>query len=147
MLRSKTCLTDVNVWLALAADRHVHHAVAAAWFESLAEQEAAFCRVTQMGFLRLLTNRAVMGEDVLGAVGAWRCYKLLRRDWRVTFAPEPPGLEENWIGLMTPYAGASWTDAYLAAFAMGHGYCLASFDAGFRRWKDLRLHLLRPNAD
>ncbi len=146
MLRSKTCLTDVNVWLALATDRHVHHAAATAWFRSLPEEGAVFCRVTQMGLLRLLANRAVMGEDVLSPAVAWGRYALLRRDWRVGFAPEPLGFEQRWIALMTQAGGASWTDAYLAAFALGHGYSLASFDGGFRRWKELRFHLLRSAA-
>ena len=139
MPRSKTCLTDVNVWLALARERHQHHAVARAWFYSLGEEGAAFCRITQMGFLRLLTSRATMGDDVVGALEAWRHYKSLRRGWRVTFASEPAGLERVWIELMRAAPGArSWTDAYLAAFAMAHGYTLVSFDQGFRRWTNLR---------
>ncbi len=67
----------------------------------------------------------------------------LRRDWRVTFATEPAGVETGWIHLMsaTP-APPSWTDAYLAAFASGHGYGLVSFDRDFARWKDLRFRRL-----
>ncbi len=38
----------------------------------------------------------------------------------------------------------SWTDAYLAAFAIGHSYTLVSFDRGFGRWRDLRFQLLAP---
>jgi hypothetical protein len=72
MPRSKTCLTDANVWLALAAERHQHHAAARDWFLALGEEQAAFCRVTQMSFLRLLTNRTVMGEDVVPAGGLGR---------------------------------------------------------------------------
>jgi len=144
MLRSKTCLTDVNVWVALATERHEHHAVARAWFSSLGEGEAAFCRITQMGFLRLLTSPAVMRQDVIGPVEAWRHYRALRRDWRVTFAREPARLESYWMDLMRGGGGASsWTDAYLAAFAIGHGYTLVSFDEGFRRWKQLRFMALQ----
>ena len=143
MLRSKTCLTDVNVWIALATERHEHHAPARDWFFSLEEEGAAFCRVTQMSFLRLLTNSAVMGEDVLTPPEAWRRYQDLRRDWRVSFAAEPAGVEAGWIHLMsaTP-APRSWTDAYLAAFAIGHGYALVSFDRNFARWKELRFRQL-----
>ena len=143
MPRSKTCLTDVNVWVALAAERHEHHSRARAWFYSLGEEEAVFCRVTQMGFLRLLTSRAVMGEDALDPLDAWQRYRYLRLDWRVSFSSEPAGLEQAWVDLMATGRGArSWTDAYLAAFAMGHGYTLVSFDQGFSRWKNLSFRLL-----
>ena len=143
MLKSKICLVDVNVWLALAAQRHEHHGSAREWFGALGAEEAVFCRVTQMSFLRLLTNLAVMKEDVLKPRQAWTLYKDLRRDHRVTFSPEPSGLEEDWILLMTEPAGSQvWTDAYLAAFALGHNYALASFDRGFPRWKNLDCRLL-----
>jgi hypothetical protein len=50
-------LADVNLWLALAFESHVHHASAAAWFRGLASTDScAFCRMTQQGFLRLSTN-------------------------------------------------------------------------------------------
>jgi len=32
----------------------------------------------------------------------------------------------------------------LAAFAIGHGYALVSFDRDFARWKDLRFRRLLP---
>ena len=55
-----TYLLDVNVWIALAAERHTHHRVARRWFSNLLDEKLAFCRITQLGFLRLLTNRHVM---------------------------------------------------------------------------------------
>ncbi len=144
MPTSKICLTDVNTWLALAAPGHLQHAAALRWFESLDEGQAVFCRITQMGFLRLLTNASVMKTDRLSAPQAWALYRNLRSDWRVRFASEPAGLESTWIALMREGAqGAnSWTDAYLAAFAIGHRYTLVSFDRGFQRWKnkDLAVH-------
>ena len=147
MLRSKTCLPDVNVWLALAAEHHEHHSTAREWFLSLGEEGAVFCRVTQMGFLRLLTSPAVMGEDVLTPMEAWRRYKYLRSDWRFGFAGEPAGIEQTWIDLAGVTRTANWTDAYLAAFAIGHSYTLASFDRGFSRWDSLRFALLAPSWD
>ena len=145
MLRSKICLADVNVWIALATERHEYHASARQWFSSLEDEGVAFCRITQMGLLRLLTNQTVMANEVLDPRRAWDSYKSLRRDWRVTFAQEPDGMEEAWIDLMRkPHAGASWTDAYLAALALGHAYTLVSFDRGFERWRQLPFQLLVP---
>jgi uncharacterized protein len=80
-------LPDVNVWIALASDRHEHHALARRWFDSLA-QAACFCRVTQMAFLRLLTNSKVMGEDVLSPSNALAVYADLLTDERVRFRAE-----------------------------------------------------------
>jgi predicted nucleic acid-binding protein len=60
-----TYLLDVNVWIALAAERHTHHRVARHWFSNLQDEKLAFCRLTQLGFLRLLTNKHVMQEEVM----------------------------------------------------------------------------------
>jgi uncharacterized protein len=145
MPTSKICLIDANVWIALATERHEHHGLAANWFESLEESEASFCRVTQMSFLRLLTNVKVMREDSLAATAAWAVYKNIRRDWRVSYATEPLGLEDEWIRLMkTGSSGANtWTDAYLAALAITKGFTFVSFDQAFHRWRDLRFRPLQ----
>ena len=140
---SKICLTDVNTWLALVAEGHVHHRAAREWFLSLGEREAVFCRITQMGLLRLLTQPAVMNKGAMTPEQAWKAYQSLRHDSRVAFAGEPIGLESTWMRLMNEAASAhAWTDAYLAAFALGHQYTLVSFDRGFQRWKELSLRLL-----
>jgi toxin-antitoxin system PIN domain toxin len=140
---SKICLIDINIWLALVAEGHEDHRAARAWFLSLGQREALFCRVSQMGFLRLLTQPAVMKNGVLSPEEAWKTYQVLRQDPRVAFVGEPIGLESAWIRLTRGATGAqNWTDAYLAAFALGHRYTLVSFDRGFRRWKELSFQLL-----
>ena len=136
-------LPDVNVWIAIAADRHVHHDFARQWFDS-AVAPVCFCRVTQMAFLRLLTNPKVMGEDSLSPAGAIAVYRQLASDERVRFAPEPPNIESAWISLMSAReaSGSTWTDAYLAAFALEAGFRLISFDRGMRHWPALALDVL-----
>ena len=140
-----TCLPDVNVWIAIAADRHEHHATARQWFDSVSVP-VCFCRVTQMAFLRLLTNPKVMGEDILCPVKAISVYRQLITDERVRLAPEPQNIENAWISLMSIHAasGSTWTDAYLAAFAMDADFRLITFDRGMGRWPGLALELLRP---
>ncbi|MGH9333577.1 MAG: TA system VapC family ribonuclease toxin, partial [Vicinamibacteria bacterium] len=55
-------LCDSNVWLALALSKHVHHAPARDWLETIEEPASVlFCRATQQSFLRLLTNSSVLG--------------------------------------------------------------------------------------
>ncbi len=50
-----TYLPDINVWIALAAEKHIHHPAARYWFANLHDERLTFCRLTQLGFLRLLT--------------------------------------------------------------------------------------------
>ncbi len=64
-----TYLHDVNVWIALAGERHTHNLVARNWFSNLHDEKLFFCRLTQLGFLRLLTNKHVMQEEVMKLVG------------------------------------------------------------------------------
>ena len=135
MPTSKITLPDINVWVALASDRHVHHPLAADWFANRREASTAFCRVTQMGFLRLLTNPHVMGDDALNQRQAWGVYEQLAHDARVVFALEPPDIEPLWKKLtQSAFAAARrWTDAYIAALALLHGFHVVSFDRGFRK--------------
>lgn len=139
MPTSKITLPDINVWVALACDRHFHHEIARDWFAATGEAGAAFCRVTEMGFLRLLTNSRVMGEDVLSQRHAWRVYEQLARDARVVFALEPPDIEPAWKKLTQGAfrAAGLWTDAYIAALAQLNNFRVVSFDKGFRGIADI----------
>ena len=134
MPTSKISLPDINVWVALASDRHVHHGLARDWFTARREAIFAFCRVTQMGFLRLLTNARVMGDDVLNQRQAWGVYEQFAENPRVVFALEPPDIEPVWKKLTQSAFAATglWTDAYIAALALLHNFQVVSFDKGFR---------------
>ncbi len=102
--------------------------------------------VTQMAFLRLLTNRKVMGEDVQSPFEALTVYADFRADERVRFTAEPDDLEKTWLLLMNvPTAsGNAWTDAYLVAFAQEAHLRLPTFDAGMRRWSSMAIQILKP---
>jgi toxin-antitoxin system PIN domain toxin len=144
-----TYLPDVNVWIALTVSSHVQHRTAATWLEETGDETLAFCRVTQMGFMRLLTNERVMAEDVFTADQAWRLVERIRRADRLIFSPEPPGLERSWQTLTTPHkTGANfWTDTYLAAFAVSAGCTLVTFDRGFQKHKKLPVRILGTNQE
>src|ERR1035438_8689919 len=127
-----TCLPDVNVWLALTVAEHAHHRAAVAWYEGRSFAQLTWVRVTQMGFLRLLTNSKVMGKDVLTAAAAWRICDRWSEDPRVIWSAEPPGLDVHWRNAThSDRSGANfWTDAYLAAFAVAAGFRLVTFGRG-----------------
>ena len=83
-----------------------------------------------MGLLRLLTNESVMRSDVLSSKDAWRVYRTILADERISFAPEPFALESEWKKQTaqdrpTPKV---WTDTYLAAFAQAGGMRLVTLD-------------------
>jgi uncharacterized protein len=90
-----TYLPDVNVWIALAADRHILHRAARHWFSNLQDERVTFCRLTQLGFLRLLTNNHVMQEEVMRPNKTWEAYRVLRLDRRIGYLAEPPELPET----------------------------------------------------
>ena len=142
-------LPDVNIWIALAAEGHVHHVPAREWFTAQPDASVAFCRITQMGLLRLLTNPNVMGRAPRTIEQAWETFAQLHADRRLVFANEPNGVEFAWRQLMTQarVGPSSWTDAYLAAFAEAHSYALVTFDTGFQRWPALKLTLLSSAQD
>lgn len=119
-------LPDVNVWLALTFDSHVHHPAAKAWFDALSGELCFFCRTTQQGFLRLATNADVFGESALALEGAWQAYDVLASDPYVSYSDEPAGLEPLWRAYTQRKSSSSkdWTDAYLAAFARAAGFGL-----------------------
>ena len=126
-----TYLPDVNVWIALAAERHTLHRKARHWFSKLKDERLAFCRVTQLGFLRLLTNKHVMLEEVMSRGEAWQAYRALRLDRRIGYSAEPNELPETWQAFTeSPLSSPNlWTDAYLCAFASAARLTLVTFDA------------------
>ena len=137
-------LLDVNLWVALAFDKHVHHSVANNWFGGISDGNGSFCRMTQQGFLRLSTNPKVLGSDAVTLVDAWRLYDRFLSDPRVVFAPEPEGIELLWRGhtRARPFSPKVWNDAYLAAFAQAAGYGLVTFDRGFAQFAGLGCNIL-----
>jgi uncharacterized protein len=135
---------DINVWVALTYEGHVHHSLARKWFEGLAPTARLFfCRLTQLGLLRLLTAAAVMGSDeVKSQREAWKAYDRWLEDERVEMLNEPEGLEAHFRAL-TRSSHASpkdWADSYLAAFAQASRLTVVTFDQAFQdKAKDLLL--------
>jgi toxin-antitoxin system PIN domain toxin len=137
-------LLDVNVWLAAAWARHVHHAFAKQFVDA-EEDEMLFCRVTELALLRLVTNRAVLGSDALTRRQAWDLLLALQADPRIRFAQEPRGLAPLWIAFSKrdDRSHLSWTDDYLAAFAQAAGAELVTLDGGMRtRYPSVNVTLL-----
>jgi hypothetical protein len=137
-------LVDVGVWLAAVWGRHVHQPVAAEWFGRETD-DIAFCRFTQMGLLRLLSNPAIMGDDAIDRSHAWRAYDQLWADERVLWADEPVELDAVWraISARDDKSHKLWTDDYLAAFAQASDATLITLDRKVpARYPSVRIELL-----
>ncbi len=145
MTVSGISLVDANVWLAIAVDGHIHHGLAASWFDAQAEDTCGFCRITQLALLRHLTNSKIMGEaNVQTQAEAWRAYEALAADPRVVFLDEPSGLTfvfKSLTQLPRP-AHKRWSDAFLAAFATGFGLGVVTLDADLTSFPGLFVRLL-----
>jgi len=137
-------LIDANVWLALLVQEHAHHAATRQWWETIGDQQAGICRITELCVARLLGHRVVMGSAALPAADAWRRVMGLKEDIRVRFLEEPADLDGvllQLLGYRVP-SGNLVMDAYLAAFAICAGRRLVTHDRGFRQFKGLNLLLL-----
>lgn len=124
---------DLNVWLALSVAGHAHNREA--WSRLNAVPRGAtliFCRYTNIGLLRLLTNQSVMGEQTLTLRRAWHVYDQWLNDPRVEFFPEPRDLDAAFREAGAPFAGKPASkrvgDCYLLAYAKQCGATLVTFD-------------------
>jgi hypothetical protein len=124
---------DLNVWLALSDGGNLHHAIAWKWFECVeGRDKLAFSRYTQIGLLRLLTNQAVMGEQVLTLHDAWDLYDRWLEDPHVEFYPEPRGVDSTFRKITKLFAAQPASkaigDCWLLAFAAEIQATLVTFD-------------------
>jgi uncharacterized protein len=138
-------LLDANVWLAAGWVNHAQHPIARAWFDR-EDDDLAWCRVTQMSFLRLVSNPAVAGSDALTRRQAWIAYDTFAADPRVRFLDEPDGIAPLWLSFSKrdDRSHQLWTDDYLAAFAQAAGVTLVTFDKASRaRYPSVSVSTLR----
>ena len=133
MTRSTTSsvFPDVNVWIALTIKAHQHHAIAWSWYHSLGpHQKLVFCRFTQVGFLRLLTNKTVAAHETVTQKGAWAVYDQWIGEGGAVYLDEPLGFDIEFREMSDQLISApkTWTDSYLAGFARAASINLVTFD-------------------
>jgi toxin-antitoxin system PIN domain toxin len=122
---------DLNVWMALSLRSHEHHPAAWSWYGSLRPgEELAFCRMTQLGFLRLATTQSVARAETVNQVEAWTSYERWLRSGGAVYIDEPYGIDTEfrfYAGRTTP-SPKEWGDSYLLAFAAAASLPLVTFD-------------------
>jgi len=92
-------------------------------------------RFTQLGLLRLLTNKSAMGTDVLTLREAWSALDRLSEYWGAVLLEEPTEFAVEFRALTTrdEVSPQLWADAYASAFAQGHRLTLVTFDKALAR--------------
>ena len=120
---------DMNIWLALASPEHIHYRQALQWWQFYAGS-IAFCRLSQLGILRLMTTAAAMDGKPLGISEAWRVYDRFYEDSRVIFLSEPPSVDETFRIKAGGHSASPklWADAWLLAVAEAADGVLVTFD-------------------
>ena len=80
----------------------------------------------------------------ISLVDACRAFEALAADLRVVYLEEPTGLTAVFKSLtqIPRPAHKRWTDAFLAAFAMGFGLEVVTFDADLTTFPGLSVRLL-----
>jgi toxin-antitoxin system PIN domain toxin len=128
----KTALLDLNILTALLWPVHEHHDAAHRWFAGRAGTGWATCSLTQLGFVRLVSNPA-FSRDALSPVEALGLLAENLTHSRHEFWTESlqvPAAVKDMEAALQGYR--QLTDAYLLALAHRRKGVLASFDRGLR---------------
>jgi toxin-antitoxin system PIN domain toxin len=141
-------LLDINTWIALTLETHPHHIAARQWYgdASLKRGDLVFCLPTELGFVRLITQAAVMNQcnaAPLTNTEAAEFLASLHQEPAVSRSDEPPGTHSLWLQLAgRPQSAPNvWMDAYLASFAITLGAEVVTFDRGFVVYQESGLAL------
>lgn len=129
---SDLLLLDVNVLLALAWPNHQFHAAATKRLEPARERWAT-CALTQLGFIRLSSNPAVVTTAKTPAEAATLLALMVRDPLHVYLKSLRAPSDESCIRAFEKILGSRQvTDAYLLSLARRHRAKLVTFDARLR---------------
>jgi uncharacterized protein len=121
-------LLDVNALIALIWPEHEFHVQAFSWFERNARHGWSTCPITQIGFVRILSNPS-MSENAPNLTEATRLLKQNIAHPNHEFWPEDITYAEAVEPLASRLQGhRQITDAYLLGLAMHRKGRLATFD-------------------
>jgi len=125
-----TFLLDVNVLIALAWPRHVHHAVVTQWFVGAHGQGWATTPVTEAGFIRVSSNPRIFPDGASPGQAAAMLARLQEvnghRFWKDS--TKLGGYAHIFSEHVHGYG--SVTDAHLALLARANDGTLATLDSG-----------------
>lgn len=125
-------LLDVNVLIALAWPNHVHHQPARDWFDARRARGWATTPVTELGFVRVSSNKKVIPDAATPGAALEVLRSLCGLDGHEFWADESrlvePPFNVDRLG-----SHQQVTDIHLAALAAHKAGTLATFDRGITR--------------
>jgi len=125
---SELLLLDVNVLLALAWPNHQFHAAATRRLESRRDRWAT-CALTELGFIRLSSNPAVVPAAKTPVEAAALLAAMVKDPLHVYLKSLSAPSDEESIRVFEKILGSKQvTDAYLLRLARQHRARLATFD-------------------
>lgn len=126
LTKTQCYLIDVNAFIALLDENHIHHQPMTEWF-NVPDLQWAICPFTEAGFLRHATRPST------GKMSMSEATEILEK------LAEHPGyqyqpLSHDWRTLTEPFfkrlhGHNQVTDAYLLGLAIREGLILATFDS------------------
>ena len=123
-------LLDVNLLTALLWPSHEHHVSARDWFVNRGRSKWATCPITQLGFVRLLSNPALSPD----ALTAQEAVELLAKNVNQpshVFWPHRISVPRALKPFISQAVGHKQiTDIYLLSLAAGQKSRLVTFDRG-----------------
>lgn len=137
-------LPDINVWLAISLEDHPHHDRAVDYWKHERTAQLGFCRITMLGYVRLLCNKHLMAGKPMNTQEALDAYRSLMQKPSIAFCREPVKTDQILTELVhdNDLNPKIWTDTYIAAFAISSKLRVVSFDFDFNQFPKLDfLHL------
>jgi toxin-antitoxin system PIN domain toxin len=128
----KTALLDLNILTALLWPAHEHHEAAHRWFSARANARWATCPLTQLGFVRIVSNPAFSRDALTPAEAVALLAENLTHPAHEFWTESlhvPAAIRGMEPGL---HGYRQLTDAYLLALADRRKGVLATFDRGVR---------------
>lgn len=125
-------LLDVNALIALTSIEHPQYPAAQRWFDSLVHEEWVICPLTEIGYVRVVTNPA-SGPIMRTFLQAAAILKDLAQRPGYRYWP----IDESWVALTSTFRSRIFghqqiTDAYLLGLAIKEDGVLVTFDRGLK---------------
>ena len=121
-------LLDVNVWVALFAEEHVHHGMAR---DFLADPDVklATCPLVESGVLRVMNSPAVLGSQITDFEATREALMRVYGSRDVLFWDDAPSLVRTQVVAWRNVTGyRQITDLQLLSLAVAHDAAFTTFD-------------------
>ena len=128
-----TYLLDANVLIALAWPQHIHHEAAHRWFKNAGSKSWATCAITQLAFVRISSNAAIIADAVTPSLAVAALSEITNLTGHCFWSECLPMAQIDEVSHLAVVGHRQVTDTYLLAMARHHSGVLATFDRGVKQ--------------